>query len=223
MELREILGRVDHTLLAVDATWAEIQGLLEEGIAYGTASVCIPPCFVRQAAAYAKGRVKICTVVGFPNGYSSTQSKVYEAWEAVHRGADEIDMVINIGWAKEGNYAEILREINQVKNACGDRLLKVIVEACLLTREEKVELCRVVSESKAEFIKTSTGFSKGGATFEDVKLMREHCSPELKIKAAGGIASLEDAVRFLELGADRLGTSRIVKLAKESGYIPEPV
>lgn len=215
MELREILSKVDHTLLAVDATWEDVKKIIEEGALYGTASVCIPPCFVRQAVKEAAGRVKICTVIGFPNGYASTESKVYEAWDAVHAGADEVDMVINLGWVREGRYADILAEINKVKGACDDKILKVIIETCLLSKEEKLELCRVVSESKAEFIKTSTGFSKSGAVFEDVKLMRENCSPETKIKAAGGISSLEDAEEFIRLGADRLGTSRIVRLVKQ--------
>jgi deoxyribose-phosphate aldolase len=215
MELQEILAKVDHTLLRTDASWEEIAQVVEEGAAFGTASVCIPPCFVRQAAKQAAGRVKICTVIGFPNGYASTESKVYEAWDAVRAGADEVDMVINLGWVKGKRYGDILREINQVKSACGGKILKVIVETCLLTQEEKLALCQTVSESRAEFIKTSTGFSKGGATFADVKLLRENCSPDTLVKAAGGISTLADAEEFINLGAARLGTSRIVKLAKE--------
>lgn len=225
MELQEILSHVDHTLLKQEATWEQIRKIVDEGMEFRTASVCIPASYVGQAAAYMAGRrpadrnpadrVNICTVVGFPNGYSTTAAKCFETADAVKNGADEIDMVVNIGWVKDGRYEDVLREIRAVKEACGGKLLKVIIEACLLTEEEKIRLCRVVSESGAEFIKTSTGFSTGGAVFEDVALMRKHCAPELRIKAAGGISSLEDAERFLALGASRLGTSRIVALAKE--------
>lgn len=220
MELQEILSHVDHTLLKQEATWEQIRKIVDEGMEFRTASVCIPASYVGQAAAYMAGRrpadrVNICTVVGFPNGYSTTATKCFETADAVKNGADEIDMVVNIGWVKDGRYEDVLREIRAVKEACGGKLLKVIIEACLLTEEEKIRLCRVVSESGAEFIKTSTGFSTGGAIFEDVALMRKHCAPELRIKAAGGISSLEDAERFLALGASRLGTSRIVALAKE--------
>lgn len=216
MELHEILAHVDHTLLKQDATWEQIQTIVDEGMEYQTASVCIPASYVKQAAEYAGGRVKICTVIGFPNGYSTMASKCFEAADAVQNGADEIDMVVNIGWVKDGKYDEVLEEIKAVKEACGGKLLKVIIETCLLTEEEKIELCQVVSESGAEFIKTSTGFAGGGATFEDVELMRKHCPPRMQVKAAGGISTLADAERFLELGASRLGTSRIVKLAQEA-------
>ena len=216
MELHEILAHVDHTLLKQDATWEQIQTIVDEGMEYQTASVCIPASYVKQAAEYAGGRVKICTVIGFPNGYSTMASKCFEAADAVQNGADEIDMVVNIGWVKDGKYDEELEEIKDVKEACGGKLLKVIIETCLLTEEEKIELCRVVSESGAEFIKTSTGFAGGGATFEDVELMRKHCPPRMQVKAAGGISTLADAERFLELGASRLGTSRIVKSAQEA-------
>lgn len=216
MELHEILAHVDHTLLKQDATWEQIQTIVDEGMEYQTASVCIPASYVKQAAKYAGGRVKICTVIGFPNGYSTMASKCFEAADAVQNGADEIDMVVNIGWVKDEKYDEVLEEIKAVKEACGGKLLKVIIETCLLTEEEKIELCRVVSESGAEFIKTSTGFAGGGATFEDVELMRKHCPLRVQVKAAGGISTLADAERFLELGASRLGTSRIVKLAQEA-------
>ena len=216
MELHEILAHVDHTLLKQDATWEQIQTIVDEGMEYQTASDCIPASYVKQAAEYAGGRVKICTVIGFPNGYSTMASKCFEAADAVQNGADEIDMVVNIGWVKDGKYDEVLEEIKDVKEACGGKLLKVIIETCLLTEEEKIELCRVVSESGAEFIKTSTGFAGGGATFEDVELMRKHCPPRMQVKAAGGISTLADAERFLELGASRLGTSRIVKSAQEA-------
>ena len=216
MELHEILAHVDHTLLKQDATWEQIQTIVDEGMEYQTASVCIPASYVKQAAEYAGGRVKICTVIGFPNGYSTMASKCFEAADAVQNGADEIDMVVNIGWVKDGKYDEVLEEIKDVKEACGGKLLKVIIETCLLTEEEKIELCRVVSESGAEFIKTSTGFAGGGATFEDVELKRKHCPPRMQVKAAGGISTLADAERFLELGASRLGTSRIVKSAQEA-------
>lgn len=217
MELKEILSRVDHTLLRQDASWEEIRTVVDEGIAFGTASVCLAPSRVREAAEYAAGRVKICTVIGFPNGYSTTEVKCFEASDAVKNGADEIDMVINLGWVKDGAFEKVLREIDEVKAFCGAKILKVIIETSLLTGDEKVVLCEVVSKSKAEFIKTSTGFADGGATFADVELMSRHCAAELKIKAAGGISSLSDAEEFLRLGADRLGTSRMVALAKQAG------
>lgn len=217
MEWKEILSHVDHTLLKQEARWEDIQKIVEEGIHYGCASVCIPPSYVKQAAEYAQGKVKVCTVIGFPNGYNTTAVKCFEASDAVENGADEIDMVVNLGWVKDGLYDQVLSEIRAVKEACHGRTLKVIIETCLLTQEEKEQLCRVVSESGADYIKTSTGFSTGGATAQDVALLREHSAPELKVKAAGGISSKEDAQEFLALGADRLGTSRLVKLAQKEG------
>ena len=215
MELKDILSKCDHTLLSRTATWDDIKAICDDGIKYNVASVCIPPCFVKKAKEYAGNRLKICTVIGFPNGYSTTASKVFETFEAIGAGADEIDMVINTCDVKEGNYDKVLDEIKQLKKACGDRILKVIIETCLLTEAEKVKMCEIVSLSGADFIKTSTGFSTGGATFEDVALLRANCSKKVKVKAAGGISSIEDAEKFIELGADRLGTSRIVKIAKE--------
>lgn len=216
MELREILKRVDHTLLAQTASWEEIKEICDDGIAFETASVCIPAVYVKEAREYVNGRIPICTVIGFPNGYSTTESKVFEARDAAANGADEIDMVIHLGWVKDGHYDRITEEIRKVKAAVGDRILKVIVETCLLTEEEKIRMCRCVTEAGADYIKTSTGFSKAGASFEDVKLFAAHVGESVKIKAAGGISSLADAQKFIELGADRLGTSRIVKIAKES-------
>ena len=215
MELNEILSRCDHTLLSPTATWAEIQALCDDGIRFGTASVCIPAAYVRQAKLYVGNKLPICTVIGFPNGYDTTAAKCFMAMDAVSCGADEIDMVVNLGWVKDGRFDEIRDEIAAVKAACGDKILKVIIETCLLTREEKIQMCHVVSISGADFIKTSTGFSTGGATREDIALFAQYVAPHVKIKAAGGIASLEDATAMLELGAHRLGTSRIVKLAKE--------
>ncbi len=225
MDIKEILAKTDHTLLAQGATWEEIKSVIDDGEKYGTASVCIPPCFVKKAAEYAGGRVKICTVIGFPNGYNTTAVKCFEASEAVREGADEIDMVINIGMVKEERYDDILTEINAVKAECAGKLLKVIVETCLLTDEEKVRMCGVVSASGAEYIKTSTGFAGGGATREDVALFAKNVSGGTLIKAAGGIASLDDAEDFIKLGASRLGTSRIIKQVKkteenENGKIP---
>ena len=214
MDIKTILSKCDHTLLAQGATWDEIRTVIDDGIEYGTASVCIPPSFVKRAADYAVGRIKICTVIGFPNGYATTAAKVFETADAVKNGADEIDMVINIGRVKEKDYAYVLDEIRQVKAACEGRILKVIIETCLLSEAEKIKMCEIVSESGADFIKTSTGFSKGGATAEDVALLRKYSADHVKVKAAGGISSLEDAERFIELGADRLGTSRIVKICK---------
>ncbi len=214
MELNTILSKCDHTLLAQTATWAEIKAICDDGMKYHTASVCIPASFVKQAKDYVGDKLPICTVIGFPNGYDTTAAKCFMATDAVDNGADEVDMVINIGWAKEGKWAEITGEIAAVKRSCKGKLLKVIIETCLLTDEEKIHLCKCVSDSGADFIKTSTGFSKAGATFADVELFKKHVAPHVKIKAAGGISSLEDAEKFIELGADRLGTSRIVKIAK---------
>ena len=214
MEPKRILAAVDHTLLAQTATWDEIRQLCDEGVEYGCASVCIPPSYVRQAADYLGDRLPVCTVIGFPNGYATTMVKVFETKEAIANGAEEIDMVVNLGWVKDGLWDKLLEEIQAVKRACGERILKVIIEACLLTQEEKIQLCRVVSDSGADYIKTSTGFSTGGATREDVALLRAQVAPRVRVKAAGGIATLEDAQDFLELGADRLGTSRIVRLVK---------
>ena len=214
MDVKDILRRCDHTLLAQGATWAEIRALCDDGVRYGCASVCIPASYVKQAAEYLGGRLPVCTVIGFPNGYDSTAAKCFEAEDAVRNGASEIDMVINIGWARDGRWEDLLAEIKAVKAACGGRILKVIIECCLLTEAEKIRLCEIVTESGADFIKTSTGFGGGGATREDVALMAAHVGPKVKIKAAGGIASLEDAADFIRLGADRLGTSRVVKAVK---------
>ncbi len=217
MDIQKILRAVDHTLLAPSATWAEIRAVCDDGIRYGTASVCIPASYVARAKAYVGDRLTICTVVGFPTGYSTTAVKCAEAADAVANGADEVDMVINIGWLKDGRDEEVLAEIRAIKAACAGRLLKVIVETCLLTEEEKIRVCGIVSASGAEYIKTSTGFSTGGATRQDVALFRAHVADHVKIKAAGGISSLADAEDFMNLGADRLGTSRIVKIVKEKG------
>ena len=214
MKLEEILAKCDHTLLTQTATWAEIRAICDDGMRFHTASVCIPASFVRQAKEYVGEKLPICTVIGFPNGYDTTAAKCFMAADAVENGADEVDMVINIGWAKEGRWEDITAEIAAVKAACRGRLLKVIIETCLLTDEEKIALCKCVSDSGADFIKTSTGFSKAGATFHDVELFARHVAPHVKIKAAGGISSLEDAEQFIRLGASRLGTSRIVKIAK---------
>ncbi len=214
MDVKDILRRCDHTLLSQGATWAEIRALCDDGVKYGCASVCIPASYVKQAAEYLGGKLPVCTVIGFPNGYDTTAAKCFEAEDAVKNGADEIDMVINIGWAKDGRWEDLLAEIKAVKAACGGRILKVIIECCLLTEAEKIRLCEIVTESGADFIKTSTGFGGGGATREDVALMAAHVGPKVKIKAAGGIASLEDAADFIALGADRLGTSRVVKAVK---------
>lgn len=221
MELQKILSAVDHTLLSQTATWDDIKAICDDGMKYSTASVCIPASYVKQASDYVDGKLKICTVIGFPNGYSTTAVKCFEAADAVKNGADEIDMVINIGWLKDKKYDELLNEISEIKKACDGRILKVIIETCLLTDEEKIKMCEIVSKSGADFIKTSTGFSKGGATKEDIKLFAENVAPHLKIKAAGGIKSIADAEDFINLGASRLGTSSIVKIVKNekpSGY-----
>ena len=214
MDINRILAAVDHTLLAQDAVWEQIKSLCDDGLRCHTASVCIPPSFVRQAKDYVGDRLAVCTVIGFPNGYSTTAVKCFETEDAVQNGADEIDMVINLGWVKEQNWDALLAEIRAVKAACRGKLLKVIVEACLLTEEEKIRMCEIVSQSGADFIKTSTGFAGGGATREDVALFARHVAPSVRIKAAGGIFGLQDAEDFLNLGASRLGASRIVKAAK---------
>mgnify|MGYP004647536549 CR=1 FL=1 len=215
MELKDILAKCDHTLLTQTATWAEIKGVCDDGIKYHTASVCIPASYVKQAKEYVGDRLPICTVIGFPNGYMTTAAKAYEAADAVRNGAEEIDMVINVSMVKDGCWEDVARDISAVREATRGHILKVIIECCLLTEEEKIKLCHIVSDCGADFIKTSTGFSKGGATREDVELMRRECPPTVKVKAAGGISSLQDAEDFINLGADRLGTSRIVKLAME--------
>ena len=214
MELSEILSKCDHTLLSQTATWAEMKSICDDGMKYHTASVCIPASYVRQAKEYVGDKLAICTVIGFPNGYDTTAAKCFMATDAVDNGADEVDMVINLGWVKDGKFDAVEQEISAIKKACKGKLLKVIIETCLLTDEEKVEMCHVVTRSGADYIKTSTGFSKAGATFHDVELFAANVGPDVKIKAAGGISSLEDAEKFIALGASRLGTSRIVKLAK---------
>ena len=219
MDREEILNKVDHTLLAQTATWEEIREILDDAMEYHTASACIPAAYVKQAAEYVQGRLPICTVIGFPNGYHTTAVKVFETKDAVANGASEIDMVINIGFLKDKRYKEIEEEIRQVHAACDGRILKVIIETCLLTEEEKIKMCEIVTKAGAEFIKTSTGFSTGGATFADVELMRKHVGANVKVKAAGGIASFADAEKFVVLGADRLGTSRLIKIMKaENAY-----
>lgn len=217
MTLEHILTMVDHTLLLQGSTWEEIRNICDQGMRFHTASICIPPCYVKRASEYMGQKLPITTVIGFPNGNMTTAAKVFEAKDAIANGAEEIDMVINIGELKAGNDSYVLNEINEVKAVCGPHLLKVIIECCLLTQEEKIRMCRIVTESDADYIKTSTGFSSGGATFEDVKLMADHVGPKIKIKAAGGIASVEDAEKFISLGASRLGTSRLVKIALEQG------
>lgn len=222
MDIKDILSRVDHTLLSQSATWQEIMAICDDGMKYQTASVCIPASYVKMAKEYVGDKLSICTVIGFPNGYSTTDAKVFETADAVKNGADEIDMVINIGMLKDKRYDDILSEIKAIKQACNGKLLKVIIETCLLTDEEKIRMCEIVSDSGADYIKTSTGFSTAGATFEDVKLFAEHVKPHVKIKAAGGISSIKDAEDFISFGASRLGTSRIVKIVKQeeadSGY-----
>mgnify|MGYP003466771539 FL=1 len=222
MEQREILAIVDHTLLLQTATWEEIKAICDDGMKYETASVCIPTCYVKQAKEYMGNKCKVCTVIGFPNGNYTTATKVFETKDALENGADEIDMVINVGMLKAGEYDYVLNEIKAIKEACGDHILKVIIETCLLTDDEKIKMCEIVTASGADFIKTSTGFSTAGATFADVELFAKHVGPNVKIKAAGGISSMEDAEKFMELGATRLGTSRIVKIVKnqqsDGGY-----
>lgn len=214
MDNKELLKRADHTLLGQTATWEQIRALLDDGIKYGTASCCIPPSYVKQAAEYVGDKLAICTVIGFPNGYNTTSVKVAETEDAVANGADEIDMVINLGWVKDCKWDALLDEIKAVKAACHGKLLKVIIETCFLNEEEKIRMCEIVTESGADYIKTSTGFGTGGATFEDIELFAGHIGENVKMKAAGGISSLEDAAHFVELGAERLGTSRVVKLIK---------
>ena len=221
MDVKEILKHVDHTLLLQQATWEEIRQICDDAVKYGTASVCIPPSYVKQASEYVKGKMAVCTVIGFPNGYMTTKTKEFETKDAIANGASEIDMVINIGWLKDQKYDLIEEEIRTLKAACGEKILKVIIETCLLTDEEKIKMCEIVTKAGADYIKTSTGFSKAGATFEDIQLFSEHIGSNVKMKAAGGISSLDDAQKFLALGADRLGTSRIVKIVKNdeaSGY-----
>ncbi len=214
MNIEEILSKCDHTLLAQTATWEQIKAICDDGMKYHTASVCIPASYVKQAKEYVGDKLAICTVIGFPNGYDTTAAKCFMASDAVENGADEVDMVVNLGWVKDGLYDRVRDEIAAIKKACHGKLLKVIIETCLLTDDEKIAMCKAVSDSGADYIKTSTGFSTAGATFHDVELFAKHVAPHVKIKAAGGISSLEDAERFIALGASRLGTSRIVKLAK---------
>ena len=214
MDTKKILSMVDHTLLLQTSTWDEIRALCDDAICYGTASVCIPPCYVKKAKEYVGEQMKICTVIGFPNGNHTTATKVFETMDAVNNGADEIDMVINVGMLRAKDYDYVLNEIREIKEACGEKILKVIIETCLLTEEEKIKMCEIVTESGADYIKTSTGFSTGGATFDDIALFAKYVGKNVKIKAAGGISSMEDAERFIELGASRLGTSRIVKIVK---------
>lgn len=215
-ETKEILAHVDHTLLSVTATWEEIRLICDDAVKYGTASVCIPPSYVKRVREYLGDRMKVCTVIGFPNGYNTTACKLFETEDALKNGADEIDMVVNNGWTKDRRWDLITEEIRILKAACGDKILKVIVETCLLTEEEKINMCKAVTEAHADYIKTSTGFSKAGAAFEDIELFSRYIGEGVKMKAAGGISSLEDADRFLELGADRLGTSRVVKIVKSN-------
>ena len=215
MDRKEILKRVDHTLLAQNATWEEIRQILDDGLKYETASACIPAAYVKQAAQYVEGKLPICTVIGFPNGYHTTAVKVFETKDAIANGASEIDMVINIGFVKDKRYDEVEDEIRQVHDACEGKILKVIIETCLLTDEEKIKMCEIVTNAGVEYIKTSTGFSTAGATFEDVALMKKHVGPNVHVKAAGGISSFADAEEFIRLGADRLGTSRLVKIIKK--------
>ena len=217
--MKEILSIVDHTLLLQTSTWEEIRLICDDAIKYQTASVCIPPCYVKQAHDYVDGKIAICTVIGFPNGNCTTATKVFETKDAIKNGATEIDMVINVGQLKAKNYDYVLDEIRQIKAACGNLILKVIIETCLLTEEEKIRMCQIVTESGADYIKTSTGFSTAGATFDDIELFSKNVGKNVKIKAAGGISSIDDARRFIELGADRLGTSRIVKIVKNEGQI----
>lgn len=214
MDIKYILSMCDHTLLSTTATWDDIKQILDDGIKYKTASACIPPCFIKKAKEYVEGKLAVCTVIGFPNGYQTTATKLFETKDALDNGADEIDTVINVCLVKEGKFDEILNELTEQKKLCGNKIFKVIIETCLLTDEEKIKMCEVVTKSGADYIKTSTGFSKGGATKEDVMLLRAHVGKNVKVKAAGGISSIEDAEEFIKCGADRLGTSRIVKTVK---------
>lgn len=217
MEINEILSKVDHTILKQESTWEDVKQICNDGIKYNVASICIAPSYVKQASEYIKqnnSSLKVCTVIGFTNGYNTTETKVFETANAIENGAEEIDMVINVGWLKDKRYDEISREIKEIKKACNGKILKVIIETCLLTEEEKIKMCKIVSESGADYIKTSTGFSKSGATFEDVELMVKNVAEGIKVKAAGGISGLEDAEKFIELGASRLGTSRVIKAVK---------
>lgn len=221
MDIKEILKHVDHTLLLQGSTWEEIKQICDDAMKYETASVCIPPCYVKQAAEYMGDRMAVCTVIGFPNGNVTTETKAFETKDALENGASEIDMVINIGWLKDKKYALVENEIRKLKEICGDKILKVIIETCFLTDEEKIKMCEIVTNAGADYIKTSTGFGGAGATFDDIKLFAEHIGPNVKMKAAGGISSISDAETFLNLGADRLGTSRIVKIVKNeeaTGY-----
>lgn len=215
MDIKTILNHCDHTLLKQEATWDQIKEIADDGMKYETASICIPPCYIKRVHDYTNGKLNICTVIGFPNGNMTTETKVFETKDAIEKGANEIDMVINIGELKAKNYDYVLNEIKEIKAACGDHILKVIIETCLLTDEEKIKMCELVTEAKADYIKTSTGFSTAGATFEDIELFAKHVGPDVKMKAAGGIGSIADAEKFMALGADRLGTSRIVKIVKE--------
>lgn len=218
MEKKDVLKMVDHTLLSQNATWDEIRQILDDAMKYETASACIPAAYVKQAAEYVEGKLPICTVIGFPNGYNTTVVKVYETKDAIANGAEEIDMVINIGYLKDKRYQEVEDEIRQIHEACGKKTLKVIIETCLLTEEEKIKICEIVTSAGAEYIKTSTGFSRAGATFADVELMKAHIGKDVKVKAAGGISSFEDAEEFMRLGADRLGTSRLIKIMKNTDF-----
>ena len=215
MDIKTILNHCDHTLLKQEATWDQIKEIADDGMKYETASICIPPCYIKRVHDYTNGKLNICTVIGFPNGNMTTETKVFETKDAIEKGANEIDMVINIGELKAKNYDYVLNEIKEIKAACGNHILKVIIETCLLTDEEKIKMCELVTEAKADYIKTSTGFSTAGATFDDIALFAKHVGPDVKMKAAGGIGSIADAEKFMELGADRLGTSRIVKIVKD--------
>lgn len=218
MDINQIVSKVDHTLLSATATFTDIKNLCDEGMKYGVASVCIPPCFVEEAKKYVKNKLKICTVIGFPNGYNEKSVKVFETAKALESGADEIDMVINIGLLKEENYSTVFEEIKSIKEVCEKNILKVIIETCLLTQKEKIEMCKIVTDANADFIKTSTGFSKSGAKIEDILLFKEHIGNNVKIKAAGGISTIADAVGFIEAGASRLGTSKIIKILENDKH-----
>lgn len=219
MNIKEILSKCDHTLLKQQSTWAEIRAICDDALRYNTASVCIPPSYVERCAKYLEGRIPVCTVIGFPNGYSSRETKLFECGDALEDGADEIDMVINIGALKDGELNAVGNEIASLKQLCGDKILKVIIETCLLTEKEKIEMCHIVTDTGADFIKTSTGFSTAGATIDDIKLFKANIGPNVKMKAAGGISTLDDAQAFIDLGCARLGTSRVVKIVKEQGLL----